>query len=197
MDHKKRILDTAREMFLNYGYSKTSMLGISKNLGISKKTIYTYFDSKEDLLEKIISNFFTGIKKESENIYNSGNLEFKEKLQAIFTLVGTKLSAINPQFIDDISNNAPQAWQKMQIIKQEIAFEGFYKLLEEGQKKGFVNKKINKSLVVLTYISAIETLIIPSFTKQVPLKMINEMPISTKGIFEGLMEIIFDGITER
>lgn len=46
---KQAILDAAQEAFLAQGYHKTDMRDIAKIVGIDKRTIYRYFDSKEAL----------------------------------------------------------------------------------------------------------------------------------------------------
>lgn len=50
MDEKAvRILDAARQRFERFGVKKTTMDEICQDVGISKKTLYEYFNSKEDL----------------------------------------------------------------------------------------------------------------------------------------------------
>ncbi len=47
---KDRILSRAEEMFLKFGYSKVTMDEIAANIGMSKKTLYKFFPSKEELV---------------------------------------------------------------------------------------------------------------------------------------------------
>lgn len=53
---KKRIMDTALEMFANEGYHSASISKIAQKAGISKGLMYNYFASKESLLTDIIGN---------------------------------------------------------------------------------------------------------------------------------------------
>jgi len=46
---KEIIIDTAEKLFLEKDFEKTSMDDISKEAGFTKRTIYQYFISKEDL----------------------------------------------------------------------------------------------------------------------------------------------------
>ena len=46
---REKIIDTAIEEFTKHG-SKFTMNDVAKELGISKKTIYTIFESKQDVL---------------------------------------------------------------------------------------------------------------------------------------------------
>jgi len=52
------IIETAQALFLDRGYHKTSVLTISKALGISPAAFYQYFDSKEMVFRKICDRFF-------------------------------------------------------------------------------------------------------------------------------------------
>ena len=52
---RDKILDSALELFAEKGFHNTSVSQIAIKAGISKGLIYNYFESKEDLLEKIIT----------------------------------------------------------------------------------------------------------------------------------------------
>ncbi len=47
---KQRIIDSARKLFAEYGYQKTTVVDISKQAGVSEAALYEYFKGKEDLL---------------------------------------------------------------------------------------------------------------------------------------------------
>ena len=49
----KAILDKTVELFYEFGIRNLNMDDISRSLGISKKTLYQYVKSKEDLIEKL------------------------------------------------------------------------------------------------------------------------------------------------
>jgi len=50
----RQILDGARRVFLADGYDGASMNDIARTAGVSKGTLYVYFESKEILLEALI-----------------------------------------------------------------------------------------------------------------------------------------------
>ena len=56
-DHKRRqILEGARRVFLADGFDGASMGSIAKAAGVSKGTLYSYFESKEALFERLIED---------------------------------------------------------------------------------------------------------------------------------------------
>jgi AcrR family transcriptional regulator len=50
---RRQILDGARQVFLSRGFDGASMGDIAKAAGVSKGTLYVYFDSKEKLFEAL------------------------------------------------------------------------------------------------------------------------------------------------
>ena len=54
-DEKRRlILEKSRELFITSGYYETKVEDITKALGISKGSFYTYFKTKEEILKEIL-----------------------------------------------------------------------------------------------------------------------------------------------
>lgn len=51
---RRQIMDGARTVFLNEGFDGASMNDIARVAGVSKGTLYVYFDSKEQLFEALI-----------------------------------------------------------------------------------------------------------------------------------------------
>lgn len=49
-DTKNRIIDSAKKLFAEQGYQKTTIVDISKQAGLSEAALYEYFQGKEDLL---------------------------------------------------------------------------------------------------------------------------------------------------
>jgi len=64
-----RILEHSMEKFKSVGFIKISMDEIASDLKMSKKTIYKYFHSKEELVEKSLETLMHSFKSEYEIIF--------------------------------------------------------------------------------------------------------------------------------
>ncbi|GLK68863.1 transcriptional regulator [Hansschlegelia plantiphila] len=53
---RRQILDGARQVFLAQGFDAASMGEIAKAAGVSKGTLYVYFDSKEELFAALVKS---------------------------------------------------------------------------------------------------------------------------------------------
>ncbi len=51
---EQQILETAADLFVHYGYDKTTVGDIAREAGISKSAFYLHFKNKEQLLEELL-----------------------------------------------------------------------------------------------------------------------------------------------
>ena len=65
---RQMILDTAREMFAEEGYSSVSMRKIADKIEYSPTTIYLYFRDKNDLLRQICEETFARLGRKLDSI---------------------------------------------------------------------------------------------------------------------------------
>jgi AcrR family transcriptional regulator len=193
-DPRQAILQLARQLFFEKSYSKVLMADLARQLGMSKKTLYLYFDGKEDLLKAVIKEYLAEGRLEIEQILGDTRLDFEEKASRYFSYVGSRLLAVNRQLMTDIRKHAPGSWQLLHDYKIEAAYMRFNALLEEGMAKGAVRQDINRSLAVILYASALETIFNPDYTRQLPEQLTAAIPDNASEAFDGLVRIIFEGI---
>ena len=114
---RKKIVDKAWELFAKNGYEETKVEDITKDLGISKGSFYTYFATKDELLYEVLEK----IKKEViGNLENINVNQMPEKVledyvkakmnHAVKILNNMKLKAVEKHLIDP----------KLRIFFQEL-----------------------------------------------------------------------------
>ena len=77
-DQKCHIVKTAGEMFFRLGIRSVSIDDICRELGMSKKTFYVYFESKDELVAELLH---------ANLMHISAKMEELEKLSKTFTFV--------------------------------------------------------------------------------------------------------------
>jgi AcrR family transcriptional regulator len=53
-DTRRKIIDAAYDMFYRQGFNRTGVNEIAKTAGITKRTLYSHFESKDTLLETVL-----------------------------------------------------------------------------------------------------------------------------------------------
>ena len=77
-----QIITAAKKLFTKYGFKKVSMDEIASEAGVTKKTVYTYFSSKEELLKYCIKEELNNMKKIIEDV-ESKNLSFIDTVHKV------------------------------------------------------------------------------------------------------------------
>lgn len=83
-ERKNEILDVAQELFFSKGYKQTSIESIIKKIGVAKGTIYYYFKSKEDLMDKLVKRMTNQILIEVKKITERTDLDALTKLNRAY-----------------------------------------------------------------------------------------------------------------
>ena len=104
---RKKIVDKAWELFAKNGYKETKVEDITKDLGISKGSFYTYFATKDELLYEVLGKIKKEINRNLENINVNQVPEkvledyVKAKMNhAVKILNNMKLKAVEKHLID-------------------------------------------------------------------------------------------------
>ena len=67
-ERRSEILQVAKRLFLEEGYSRTTIRRIASEIGISSTALYVYFPEKNSILHEICAETFTGLTREFEGI---------------------------------------------------------------------------------------------------------------------------------
>lgn len=81
---RQRILDAAREQFVNQGYRDVSMRGIAKQLGYSPGSLYYHFREKDDLFSAMTVEDFHRLDSLLEEVVSTSPNPGRERLELIF-----------------------------------------------------------------------------------------------------------------
>ena len=187
---RARILDVAREQFFSFGFTSVTMEHIADLLGMSKKTLYQYFPSKDDLLGEITAATMRDCNCKTEDILNDASLDFVEKLKSLMNFLMTQYSKMSPALMQDLQRSAPELWKKVDEFRHECIMNDFGKLVDEGIEKGVFRRDVDGKLVLLIYRSAVEALINPG--------VLAELPYTALQVFDAIAKVVFEGtLTEE
>jgi len=146
------MLERIREMFLELGIKNLNMDEISRKLGISKKTLYRYVDSKESLIEKIFeyenlkwNNFFEGL---SQQPYNA-----IERLFRVSFRVHEEMKDINPMLMFELRKYYETVFNEYLSKKRAYILNKMRMNLEQGISEGLYRPDLNIELVLALYVN--------------------------------------------
>ena len=138
---KEQIINTAFDLFSQYGIKSVSMDDVAKAAGISKRTLYESFEDKETLLIEGIDHnseqYLTGFEKEPFNALEVILLFYEEMMK--------NPRWFNEKFYEDLKKY-PKAQQKIEMNKARMG-KRCMDLFTRGVKEGVFQEGINFEIV--------------------------------------------------
>lgn len=161
-DVRQSILDVSYASFAKYGFKKVTIDEIAAELGISKKTVYKLFASKEEILREVVYAKMNSLLQVFENIQSMKESSV-DKIQAISEVVGTHINEQWQRILTEVRLNAPALFKEIDSIIQERLALGWQKIFIDGQKSGWVRKDIDPVVFTTAYVGVIRELMKTDF----------------------------------
>lgn len=147
MELKEKIVDEATKLFATFGLKAVSMDDIAKNIGISKRTLYENFCSKDELLALCMKKNHEKAQAVMTDIYNNPKYSFTEVIINILFHILDNMKKANPIFYQDLQRYNYRYSTEALVRNNMNQNKKFITLLERGVAEGFIRKDINLNLV--------------------------------------------------
>lgn len=146
MGVKERIMENALRMFRLYGIKSVTMFDISKETGVSKKTVYEHFEDKEDLvLEGMKFVLNSHIEHFQDFRQNSANaIEELIKELEYMEMMG---KTVNPVMLYEIQKYHPAIWRRIEEFKKDYVLQGITENLQRGIEEGLYRNDLNMNII--------------------------------------------------
>lgn len=158
MSEENKILDRCERLFLRYGIKSVTMDDVSRELGISKKTLYQYFENKEELVYKITMNHFTNQNHNIAQIILHSKTAVDEMI-GIAAWMNALSKNLNPSLMFDLRKYHPQSWQVFINHRNNEVYNCIKHNLERGISEGLYREDLNIEIITRIYIARVEMFI--------------------------------------
>ena len=146
---QKQILKKSGEMFFKLGIRSVSIDDICHELGISKKTFYVYFASKDELVAQLLHVSIDGMANKMENW-----LRLHDFRQLISILLAQKEVSKNdvrcvPQLVYDLKKYYPQQFSEFQLRLLDVQKDYLVQYLQQGIREGLVREQLDVEMTAM------------------------------------------------
>jgi AcrR family transcriptional regulator len=145
---KEKILEAALEQFMKQGVRDISIQKLIAPLGISTKTVYKYFENKEELLEQALLLF------QNQRYDKFNKLRESHHTIALFIdiwYLGLEREYnVNNKFFYDLHYYYPELEAKINAHIASTYWEEFRQIFIQGQKEDVFVREINPNMALET-----------------------------------------------
>ena len=186
---EEQIINAARELFKNYGFKKVSMDEIARKAGVTKRTVYKYFASKQDLLKFFINEELINMKKIIEDTEKKNSDFFECVHECIFRLLQYKHKR---KFLKVILEEAEVL--KDEKITKEISVidEQIQKYIKEKLKYAVKEKYIDVANIDIAALLIYKMYIALMFDWSETYKKLDD-----KVIADSILKFVLNGISRK
>lgn len=144
MEEKKHyILGKVGEMYLKFGIRAVTMDDVAAEFGISKKTLYQFFNDKKDLVEQVIDFYLD----QSALDFNKNGNNAIDQVLAMRKHVSQILKHFNNIVEYDLKRSYPDIYEKIRTVKRERIYEYTVENINQGIENGLYREELDAGFV--------------------------------------------------
>ncbi len=167
MDEKvDRILSESLRLFKKNGIRSVSMDDVSKELGMSKKTIYLHFANKTELVEKVLGYMI----EQERTVCIDGEVSKMNAIDILLAVsrnVSKQMKDLNPINAFELQKYYPVLFRDFVIKKRDHVFIQVKQNFEQGIAEGIYRNDLDVDLVARLYIQKLIDVHDPEFLSSV------------------------------
>ncbi|HSV89400.1 MAG TPA: TetR/AcrR family transcriptional regulator [Bacteroidales bacterium] len=157
MSVKERIIEVSSSLFIMHGIRALTMGEIAKALGISKRTIYEHFETKEQLLEGCLDYWEMENKRIEKEIHDS-SANPVEVVHKHFRHAVMFLANIHGSFFTDLKKHHSRLWRNRYKCMEHQKLSNITEFFESGVKDGYFRKDSKHEIAAKLFFAQVDVL---------------------------------------
>ena len=155
MEIKDRILNHAQELFMRNGIKSVSMDDIAADMAMSKKTLYKWFENKDQIVQASMSRHLVGTQCDCTAMIQSATSAIDE-LFRMMEWVKQEFSNVHPSIFYDLQKFHAGTWQLWQAHKNEFILTQIIQNLRRGIAEGLFRADLDVAVIARLRLAQIE-----------------------------------------
>ena len=189
-DTRRRLLEVAHGQYMRFGFNAVTMDETAAEAGVSKKTLYQHFSSKEKLLHSVASRHLEKCHAELRSILKDSSATPVLRLKRMMDYVAGLYGELSVAAVHDMRRHAPEICQEVEASRQRLIEEDFSALLREGWVSRDFRKDIDTRIFLLIYAEVIKHILNPT--------TFAHLKLAPTLVFETVCKVLFEGLlTEK
>lgn len=156
MDEKhKNFFVKVYELYNKFGIKSVTMDDVSRELGISKKTLYECIADKTELVKLVMQMIYKFHGEKLEEITTSA-LNAIEELMEVNLYMTNMVKELNPTLLYDLKKYYPELHNELMQEQRRRMHEAIRKNLIKGQEQGLYRKDMNVEIISKLHMTRME-----------------------------------------
>ncbi|NQZ77772.1 MAG: TetR/AcrR family transcriptional regulator [Ekhidna sp.] len=150
LDKKAHIIQSAFALFSKNGIKATTVDQVAKYAGVSKKTIYLNFRTKDALIRDAFAWKMGGLAKAVDEVVSSESSSL-EKLANYLEIISAQISEISLKSLTELDGDSVFSKSASGEYLKRAVFIRFNKLLEQAKAEKHIHEKVEVGNTLMSY----------------------------------------------
>lgn len=160
---RAKILEAAREVFIEHGYERATMKHVMEATGISRGGLYQYFSNKEDLYEALLEESLSSEYENIQSVLNkNGGSYWKLLLKSIFgedMEPNDEMDPMAPSNLEFfITGRQDERRRKYGQERYHLGIKVYQDVIKAGQGHGEFSSKFSSDILARSIVAFIDGL---------------------------------------
>ncbi len=139
-DKRQKLVEAAAQVFLRYGYRKTTLDDIAEAAGLQKSSLYHYFENKDELFRESLK-FIHDTMFDKLSLALSGKRKLMEDLETFVAVMRSEIKRAQPNIefmIEDLAGIIPLISDQISDMRKRINSlleQRIYQAIDSGELK--------------------------------------------------------------
>ncbi len=179
------LLARAADLFFDRGFADVTTADVASAAGISKKTLYRLFPTKEALLLAAVRREMQAFSRRLDAIISSPGTGPLAVMREFLRALAGQMARVGKVLAGDV-RRLPALWQAIDRLRQDVLLGRLGRLLERMVADGIVRDDLDRRLILELHVVLIQNLVTPH--------QIFRLEMSPVSMLEAVVKIVYGGI---
>jgi AcrR family transcriptional regulator len=149
------LLGTALNLYSRYGIRSVTMDDISRELGMSKKTIYQLVKDKQDLVTRVVE-YESSLSDQMMDRFQKSGINAIDQLIEVNSLIHASRTKHNPTFYYDLKKHHPKIFAVWISNKRNRMYALLIRNMLKGKEEMLYRDDLNHHIIARLYMARME-----------------------------------------
>ncbi|GAA4352272.1 hypothetical protein GCM10023185_11740 [Hymenobacter saemangeumensis] len=160
MEIKDRIINHATALFMRNGIKSVSMDDIAASMAMSKKTLYKWFENKDQIVLATMEQHLAKVQSECQGVVGQSANAVDEMVH-ITDWVEQQVIGVHPGIFFDLQKYYPAAWQLFATHKSTFILKQLTQNLQRGMAEGLYRPDLDVEVLARLHLAQIDLMFNP------------------------------------
>ncbi|MGE5370864.1 MAG: TetR/AcrR family transcriptional regulator [Solirubrobacterales bacterium] len=161
MGIRDRIIAACRELAKTHGFSGFTVDELAQRAGVSKRTLYKYFRSKDEIVEATIDQFTATMGGHFDRLLASDKTPSEALMEIITILFQQSQFITQSRGLSDLRQYYPHLWAKIDAFRMKRIQSMVKLLIEKSDDPGV--RSLNPLVISTVIVASIQAVLNPEF----------------------------------